>query len=72
MNESVGKHTVKCFRHAMYHTGVFNMMCLGVCKCDHMSFPARPVWSYNLLKLWKMKLPANDKNNKIKQSWFTL
>ena len=37
MNQKqVGKHIIG-FRHAANHTCVFNMRCVGPCKCDRMS-----------------------------------
>ena len=40
--EQIGKHTTQCFKHATYHTCLFDKACLGACKYDRTPFPSRP------------------------------
>ena len=39
--ELMVKHIIQCFRSATHHTFVFNMDCVGTCKCNNIPFPFR-------------------------------
>ena len=42
----MGKHTIQCFRRVAYLICVFNMICAGACKYDHIPFLSSPNFAY--------------------------
>ena len=40
--EQLEKQAIQSFMRAAYHTCVFNMACVGTCKCNRTPFPSRP------------------------------
>ena len=38
-NKQIKKHSILCFRPAIYRTYIFNMACMGGCDCDCTLFP---------------------------------
>ena len=38
----MGKYIIQCFSNVTYHMCVFDMVCVGMCKCDHISFSCKP------------------------------
>ena len=61
-HEQVVKHTIQCFRHATYHTYIFNMVCDGPASAiAYYSYPGLHVLFKDLEVLlhydflWKMK-----------------
>ena len=50
-------YTIQYFRGATHHTFVFNMVCLGMCKCNHMSFSYMPEFTlYKYIHIHKIPL----------------
>lgn len=53
-HEQVGKHAIQCFRHATYRMSIFNIACVGACKCDRTPFVSRPgSFSNRIIATWK-------------------
>ena len=61
----LGKHAIQCVSCMAYHTCIFNMVCVGACKCDHMLFLSRPVvpsfcWMVSALTVFSFFSNAQD------------